>query len=712
MILTCFLSSNLIADETNKTNSTEPVFYVGAYLGLNLNSYSADFDKLPGFANCCPKFTGGSGTGFAMGLLFNYPFSNNFSLEGRFGLNSLNGILTKEQIIGNTELRNSEPPFETTDIVDAISEYEISTSIQIIGLEPALKYQVFPNLNIVGGFRLAFMNTSTFDQKETLKSPSNVVFKGSETRVRNDFKNQNIPETNTSQIHLLFGASYHFKIRKSLVLVPDIRYYPAMNNLSSVNWSVNQLQFSLGAIFPFYKPIEIKTIKEDMFIRDTSVIEIIGLDNTSINLVSTRSEIQKEKIDEETILEKNISYEKYEKKVPKESSLSAFLITTGINRDGYETKDPTIVIEETEIYETFPLLPYIFYPENSSDLKATSQKLINKFITVDFKEQNLPQNTFEVYYNLLNVIGARMQNNQDANITVIGTNNNKEGEKNNSALSKQRAESVKNYLVNEWRIQPDRIKTQSRNLPSKPANNDKSEGLEENRRAEIVSSDFDIMKPITLLEISKSADPPKVKVVPMISSDVGIKKWDITISQDNKLIAKYTDKVDNIIWDIENGPMPILEKPIDIELNVADVAGKKISTQKSLELLQLTIKRKREELVNDKRIEKFALILFDYDRADLKPEHKQIISNIKSRVHNNSTVTISGYTDATGEYEYNKELSERRTKNVLKELGIDESTVNVKNIGADLMLFDNSTPYGRSFCRTVTILIETPVNTK
>jgi len=106
------------------------------------------------------------------------------------------------------------------------------------------------------------------------------------------------------------------------------------------------------------------------------------------------------------------------------------------------------------------------------------------------------------------------------------------------------------------------------------------------------------------------------------------------------------------------------------------------------------------------------LILFDYDRADLKPEHKQIISNIKSRVHNNSTVTISGYTDATGEYEYNKELSERRTKNVLKELGIDESTVNVKNIGADLMLFDNSTPYGRSFCRTVTILIETPVNTK
>jgi len=348
----------------------------------------------------------------------------------------------------------------------------------------------------------------------------------------------------------------------------------------------------------------------------------------------------------------------------------------------------------------------------SKTFPKPAQKLLQKYQARNFKEENLDQNTYEVYYNLLNVIGFRMNKYPDSKIQVVGTNNNENVEKGNIELSKKRAFEVKNYLTNIWNIDPKRIDLDARNLPKKPANNDHPEGLEENRRSEIYSDDFEILKPITILELIKTATPPRIKIIPDIKSDVGIKKFDLGIYQDKQLIKKFYDNDKELIWDIEKGVLPVLEKPIDIDLMVEDVIGKKVIAVKSLDIKQLTIKRKREEFVNDKRIEKFALILFDYNRAELKQEHRQIISDIKNRITPESIVTISGYADATGEQDYNKDLASKRTRNVLRELDLNEEQAIINNIGSDKLLFDNATSYGRSFCRTVTILIETPINTK
>lgn len=705
------INLNLFSQDTINEKRM-PIFYIGGYLGLDFNSHNADFDKLPGYANCCPKFTGGSGMGYALGLAANYPIIDKLSLDARFGLTSLNGLMKKEQFIGFTEIRNAEPPFETSEVVNATSEYEIDASIQILGIEPAIKYEFIKGFTVFTGLRFGFLNSSTFDQKEKLISPNNVVFKENGSLVRNEFRLRDIPETNTMQLHYSIGASYRTSLKNSILIEPDIRYYLPLTDISSVAWNVSQIQLSVAAMFPLYKPIEVKTIKEEVIRRDTSLISILGIKNETISLVSTNEEIINEKIDEYNIIERRIISEKYEKRIPQESRLEAYLTTIGINPDGSETKDPTIVIEETEIYETFPLLPYVFFDENDGFLANTDQKLLQKFQARNFKEENLDQNTFEVYYNLLNVIGYRLNKFPNSKIEIIGTNNNSGIEKGNVELSKKRAESVKDYLVEIWNIDSKRIKLDSRNLPNKPANNDHPEGLEENRRAEIYSDNFEILKPITILELQKTATPPQVKIIPDIKSDVGIKKWDISVYQEKIQLKKFDDKDDELIWDIERGNLPELEKPIDIELIVEDVIGKQTKAIKSLDIKQLTIKKKREELVNDKRIEKFALILFDYNRADLKQEHKRILQDIKSRIKPESIVTISGYADATGEKDYNKDLASKRTKNVLKELDLNEEMAIINNIGSDRLLFDNSSSYGRSFCRTVTILIETPINAK
>ena len=100
----------------NAQENRKVIFYWGAYGGINLNMHTADFQQLPGYPNCCPQFTGGSGTGFDFGGLFEYPLQSKLNLTARVGLNSLGADLTEKQIIGNSELVSSTPPYETIEI--------------------------------------------------------------------------------------------------------------------------------------------------------------------------------------------------------------------------------------------------------------------------------------------------------------------------------------------------------------------------------------------------------------------------------------------------------------------------------------------------------------------------------------------------------------------------------------------------------------------
>ncbi len=128
-----------------------------------------------------------------------------------------------------------------------------------------------------------------------------------------------------------------------------------------------------------------------------------------------------------------------------------------------------------------------------------------------------------------------------------------------------------------------------------------------------------------------------------------------------------------------------------------------------MNIRQLTIRKKRFELKDDKRIERFALILFDYDKANIKTEQMKTLNDIKSRIQDNSTVIISGFADETGDPEYNRNLAARRTSEVQSILQVPNDRLIINNIGSDRLLYENNSPEGRSYCRTVTIEIETPV---
>jgi outer membrane protein OmpA-like peptidoglycan-associated protein len=685
----------------------DPIFYYGFYAGLNLNMHSADFPKLADYENCCPKFESGNGTGFSIGAYGELPLSEIIAPYLRLGYTTLDANFAEEELIGNTENVVST---QDGDIEDVYSEHSIDSKISIIAAEPGVNFYLFEGFNLNAGLRLGFTMNSTFSQAEEVTRPGYVVFKENMQRSRNVYDDEEIPEAAGLLMHLGLGAGYDLPIGKNSYISPEVRYYMALNDVLDVSWKPNQVHIGALLKLPVMPPKEVIIIRDTIIRRDTTTIEVPELAQSSITKID---EFTEEKFDESgsTQTFTTIITEKYERQIPRDAALSAELTAVGINADGTRQENPTIIIEEIETEETFPLLPHVFFEGGSSDLSKSNLHLLTSPEAARFDEDNLEWNTMEIYRDLLNIVGYRMTQNGSANITLTGTNNNTGEEAGNTGLSMKRAEAVKSYLVDSWGIEPDRIRTLSRNLPQYPANNERPDGREENSRVEIEATSGDILKPVSLKEILRKSNPPVVEIDPKVMAEGDIENWQLAISQDNESLREESGSgfPEKYRWEVEEEPLPKLEEPVVISLSADDSYGQNTSAQKELTIEQLTIRKKRFELKDDKRIEKFALILFDFDEASIKPRHRTILDDIKSRIKPNSTVTIEGYADRSGEQEYNKELAARRTQEVTSYLGSNLQEPEIINYGSDKLLYDNSTPQGRSYSRTVVITIATPV---
>ena len=89
-----------------------------------------------------------------------------------------------------------------------------------------------------------------------------------------------------------------------------------------------------------------------------------------------------------------------------------------------------------------------------------------------------------------------------------------------------------------------------------------------------------------------------------------------------------------------------------------------------------------------------------------------IKSFIANSIFTNSNTTVTGSTDLLGEKNYNKTLSLDRANevaNYIKQINPNYNINEIKGLGSDKILFDNNTPEGRFYCRTVLVEVKTPV---
>ena len=102
--------------------------------------------------------------------------------------------------------------------------------------------------------------------------------------------------------------------------------------------------------------------------------------------------------------------------------------------------------------------------------------------------------------------------------------------------------------------------------------------------------------------------------------------------------------------------------------------------------------------------------LFDFDKADLKPEGKEQINayreKAKAELSRADKIIITGYTDNTGAPDYNLKLSQQRAEAVrayLISIGVDPNKMVATGGGDTKPIADNSTKEGQAKNRRVEI---------
>jgi outer membrane protein OmpA-like peptidoglycan-associated protein len=703
-----FLSLTTLFSQSNELN---PRYGLYGHLGMNL--HSADFKKIPECPNCSPGFESGFGIGPSFGLLFEYPIMNKTLLSLRAGYNNFSSKLSRTEPVGII-LDGKE--------ADGEFEHTLDATLSQISFEPMLSYNISGDLFLSGGFLLGFGASGSYDQKEEVSKPANTgTFMkdgvDTESRTRNEHQGD-FEYLNSFNYGLMIGASYELPLNadRTLIFAPEIYFNFALSDVLDANnagedygsWKANALR---GGVAIKYSPStkEIEEIFEQEYKIDTVKVPTPKIAEAKFKEGTPKFDESKVKQDNKIIITELVT------RVdtiftPIEYNITAKINAVGVDKDNNEVQNPTFVIEEFTSRNLQPLLNYVFFDENSSELAARYIKL-DSDDAGDFNENELYHNgTLSNYYNILNIIGSRLRANHDANIEIVGCNSGVGQEKNNKKLSENRAVVVKEYLVRVWAIDDNRIKIKVMNLPKKASTPlDEAEKAAENRRVELYSNNS---KPLYLNDTIRTANPPIVRFYPEVESDLDIKKWTINVYQNNHLLKSFenTKEVTQVNWMLEEDQqaIPKLEVPVYYEITAIDVNDNEAkSDQKSFTVQQQTISKKRSQQIGDKTIDKYSLILFDFDKATIDGNNKQIVGLINKNLAENSVIKVYGYTDKTGNDDHNLKLSERRALKATKSLQFD--AIDVKGLGETVILYDNELPEGRFYCRTVEIIVETPI---
>ncbi|MBK7185460.1 MAG: OmpA family protein [Ignavibacteria bacterium] len=647
----------------NNTVADKP--RIGVFGDVSYDIFGASFSRLPEVPNCCPEFTGGSGIGFFGGIVYIAPIDPTWLLDLRMHYGTYSVDMTATQtlptVLGDGTTTNAE------------IQHDLSGSFTQISVEPMVGYRLTPDLSLRAGIMAGYRVTATYDQSETLVQPANATFETGR-RTRNAVSGD-IEGVNAFALGLTIGASYDLPLNSSrtMFLSPEVLFtLSPFDIVKDVSWKVQHLRAGLALTF-------IPPDVED------------SLDEYQLYDVARRTPLPV----------------KGAPGVAFVSNISA----TGITEDGRTSSTQGLKIEEFASTRVRPILPYVFFDNNSAALPSRYRRINQDQVDSYSLDNFYNLDAMVTYRQMLNIIGKRMTDNESATLTLTGCMDNAE-DKAAGDLSGQRAAAVKSYLVDTWGIKADRISVESRGLPATPSNVNEADGREENRRVEIASSDASILAPVMSNDTMRVFEPAGVRFMPSIDPRVPISSWTVFVSEDERIIRTFHAGEPipaSVDWRIseQSGVIPRGTRNIEYMLVVQDSTGDVVpSEMKVIPVSEVTLEDKKRSGGVDKSIDRYSLILFAFDKADLSNENQAIVNSVKGRIDPNAQVKIVGYTDRSGADDYNQRLSEQRARSVASALGLTNATVT--GLGERLPLYDNTTPEGRFYSRTVEIVVETP----
>jgi outer membrane protein OmpA-like peptidoglycan-associated protein len=378
----------------------------------------------------------------------------------------------------------------------------------------------------------------------------------------------------------------------------------------------------------------------------------------------------------------------------------------------------SLTIEEIKTIDSSPMLGHIYFANGASEIPSQYVRFTGPGETTGFDPQQL-RGTLEKYYQVLNIVGKRLIDNPQTTITLVGCNADTGTEKGNKKLSARRAEAVSNYLQHVWNIAPERMTIEARTLPEMPSSRQLKEGQAENRRVEIRSTDPAILSPIPSIYLAAQIDTPVLTVRPSTIATRNIARWKITAANAGGVLADVAG---------EGAPASEVQVPlpttdlqamgtggaIAVKLELQDTKGSSVMlSPEPIKVTFIETKQRLAQKQGQKVQEKYALILFAFDKDTIDARNQEIVDKVTARIRElpQAFIEIVGHTDNIGKPAYNIKLSERRALAVYKLLAAAYGEaagerIRYSGVGPNIPPYDNLSPEARAFNRTVTITLE------
>jgi flagellar motor protein MotB len=381
-----------------------------------------------------------------------------------------------------------------------------------------------------------------------------------------------------------------------------------------------------------------------------------------------------------------------------------------------------LLIEEHLVKELYPVLTSVFFDAGKSELPGRYTIFRSPDQTEGFDETRLPGGVIQKYHQILNIIGSRLRNHPDAKISIGGYDSQQPWNNETRETAEARATTILNYFLNIWGIDPSRMKIiPSGGYPRHRSDIQNPITAAENRRVEIISDHWEIVKPIVSIELRRSIDPGEMKFrmrngIP----DSLISRREIEITRHGKpwhSLAKIGPG-DSLSPKFNWGKggvadsIPAEEAPYLAQLIISLKDGRLCRSQPiEISMMVVTDERKwREKLIDETR-EHYTLLLFGFDAAELGALGDRILKEyIGGDIRKGARIEVIGHASFEPRPE---RLSAARAKAVEAAIrkvvkpGVFKSLVSA-GIGEKAPLYNVDLPEARFYNRTVQVMIVTP----
>jgi outer membrane protein OmpA-like peptidoglycan-associated protein len=621
------LSQELIKSDTIiKENKLS--YYAGP--GLVINAHTASFERLPGFPNCCNEFTSASGTGIGIYAGASYRINGWFGLDASIGFSSSSADFFE---VENKMVNYDNEPF-LADI-----EHTINSGISGFEIKPAVYFVPYENVRLKAGYSLNFGMSGDFEQSEYLASPETKVFSNG-SKAQNEYSGD-LPGMNSTVSLLSFGGSYSLPVNESgsLLLEPFINYNLALGDLiKDTDWKPNSL--ALGVVLRFGPASEEIIIENEIFRQDTIVLpgnsrqKIFATGKTEKNI--------------ESFTEGNISYinniatrtdtlfeaapEEYLEIIPNRAML----------------KKITGTIPDTKYL--LNLIPFVFFAENSSEIP-------DRFKT---KTGNY-KNPVGFQRSLLHIIGGRMQEYTESEIALEGFADAKT-ESGDCSLALARANSVKNYLTENYGIGPERISIKQKPGDCSPGNYTKSTeqaAYDDNRQVRITSNTPEIFAPVEFrAENPYMDDSVSITIRPAMNNPEYVSRWEMTHWIGDEEIGKTSGEEMPSQIEFAQPLYRFLDGSINSYKTVMryfDENGREILVDKNIFPGIEAPELKTGSIIS--------LLHFEVGMDKIINDYEEIFGSMMEIIPDGE-IKIYGFTDRLGEASDNKRLSAKRADKI------------------------------------------------